>query len=153
MTTATLPNGIHQVLAAPRGRRFTRPGTARTHQARMLDQMADNPRVRYRLDHGELPAWMSAREERTPPRRPRRQPRPRPATPTVPRPRTPSGHSPAPGTQPPSRPRPSRPPVPIPPRRPGSHRRPRRSTGWVLVGHTLAATAGAWVYHLFGFLG
>ena len=148
MSTTTLPPGIHQVLTAPRGRRFTRPGAPRTHQARMLDQMADNPRVRYRLDHGELPAWMNTREERTPPRR---QPRPRPAPSTIPRPRTPHGSSS--GTQPPAHPRPSRPPVPIPARRPGSHRKPRRRTGWLLAGHTLAATAGAWAYHVFGFLG
>ncbi|WP_152436733.1 hypothetical protein [Nocardiopsis xinjiangensis] len=146
MSTATLPDGMRQVLTAPRGRRFTRPGIPRTHQARMLAQMADNPRVRYRQLHGELPAWMNAQEERTPPRR-----QPRPATPTVPHPRTPDETSP--GAQPPSRPRPSRPPVPVPPRRPGNHRKPRRRTGWILAGHTLAATAGACVSHLFGFLG
>ncbi|WP_275040493.1 hypothetical protein [Nocardiopsis kunsanensis] len=43
--------------------------------------------------------------------------------------------------------------MPVPPRRPGSHRKPRRRTGWILAGHTLTATAGAWAYHLFGFLG
>ncbi|WP_017575883.1 hypothetical protein [Nocardiopsis kunsanensis] len=144
MTTAALSPGIRQVLSAPRGRRFTGRREPRTRQADMLAQMQDNPRVRYRQLHGELPAWMLPKEDRV-----SRPPRPRPEAPPVPRPRTPSGARPAPTTTR-TRPRPARPPVPVPQSRPGAHRKPRRRTGWILAGYTLAATAGALASHLLG---
>ncbi|WP_159942836.1 hypothetical protein [Nocardiopsis sp. FR6] len=80
---------IREVLNAPRGQRFVRPGTPtgtnRTREQILLAQMRDNPRVAYRLEHGELPPWMyihaariteasRQRETETPP-----VPRPRPA--------------------------------------------------------------------------
>lgn len=119
--------GVRQVLTAPRGHRFTRTRTDSrppTREQVLLAQMAGNPRVQHRLQHGELPHWMKvAAQQRT-----------RRATPTVPRPR------PAPDDGP----RPQPPPLP---RRPRSHRKPRR-TPWRLIGYTLATTAGALAHYL-----
>ena len=77
-------NRVRSVLAAPRGQRFSRPGSPRpttpplgpfrpvntrpeSHQARqerLLRQMPDNPRVAYMLEHGPLPHWMIVARER-----------------------------------------------------------------------------------------
>lgn len=145
MTTATLPPGIRQVLATPRGERFAAPGRApQNRHTRLLAQMQDNPRARYRQLHGELPAWILPKEDRA-----SRPPRPRPEAPSVPRPRTPNGTRTVPTTTR-TRPRPARPPVPAPRVHPGAHRKPRRRTGWILAGYTLAATAGALASRLLG---
>lgn len=145
MSTAPVAVGVRQVLAAPRGQRFTRtpalkptrvqpPNRPDAHQERLLEQMRVNPRVAYRLEHGELPAWMRIQAERERTANPTPDTPPRP----VPRPR------PAPDDGPPSpRPTPKLPPLP---RRPRSHRKPRHA-GWRLTGYTLAALAGAAVYH------
>jgi hypothetical protein len=146
MSTAPVAAGVRQVLAAPRGQRFTRtpalsptrvrpPSRPDAHQEQHLTQMRDNPRVAYRLDHGELPAWMRAQAER------QRVPRPTPDTAPrpVPRPRPAPDDGP-----PPSRPSPK--PRPLP-RRPRSHRKPRHA-GWRLTGYALAAVAGAAIHHL-----
>ncbi|WP_051064551.1 hypothetical protein, partial [Nocardiopsis halotolerans] len=130
------PTRIRQVLNAPRGQRFVRPSSpsrpkgashttgaeSPTREQLLLTQMRDNPRVAYRLEHGELPPWMhiqsdrilqvqasrasrTARSRNTEPVRSSRQP-----APPVPRPR------PAPDDTP-------RRPLP---RRPRRHRKPRR---------------------------
>lgn len=70
--TATIESRVRSVLDAPRGRRFSRPGatldrpsvrrtlpeTPQEREARLLRQMAGNPKVAYRLEHGVLPHWM-----------------------------------------------------------------------------------------------
>ncbi|WP_239647964.1 hypothetical protein [Nocardiopsis ganjiahuensis] len=68
---------VRSVLAAPRGHRFSRPGSLQpgslppttsrpmdtlpeSHQdrrERLLRQMQDNPRVAYMLEHGPVPHW------------------------------------------------------------------------------------------------
>ncbi|GAB3698535.1 hypothetical protein [Nocardiopsis oceani] len=139
--------GVRQVLTAPRGQRFTRtrtrtrtgtraPARPPTREQRLLAQMADNPRVQYRMEHGTLPHWMkvaAARRQQAdrPPNRP--DPPDPPTTPDPPAPRVP-------------RPRPAPERDPFPPR-PRSHRKPRR-TGWKLLAYTLAATTGAAAHHL-----
>ncbi|MFD6096847.1 hypothetical protein ACFVWN_18645 [Nocardiopsis flavescens] len=67
---------VRSVLDAPRGHRFSRtrtrafapalaPNPARmTREQRLLRQLAGNPRVAYRTEHGVLPAWMGLAEER-----------------------------------------------------------------------------------------
>lgn len=136
---------IRRVLDTPRGSRFshTRTGTRSTapvpptREQLMLAQMADNPRVQYRLKHGQIPYWVKvAAQQRAEHERAARQQQEEP--PRVPRPR------PAPDDGP----RPQPPPLP---RRPRSHRKPRRAP-WRLVTYTLAATAGALAHHLATFL-
>lgn len=83
-TPAAADHRVRSVLAAPRGQRFSRPGSSRpttsrrgpfepvytppeTDQARrerLLRQMRGNPRVAYMLEHGELPHWMIVARER-----------------------------------------------------------------------------------------
>jgi hypothetical protein len=148
---------IRRVLDAPRGQRFVRPGASAppTREERLLAQMRDNPRVAYRLKHGQLPYWMRVQYARTAerdaqgpgePDRPdrSRKPSPAPSRPperVVPRPRPAPDDGPFP-------PRPKRSPLPRRrSQRPHSHRRPR-GFGWRLTGYGLAALAGALVHHL-----
>ncbi|MCY9784881.1 hypothetical protein KIK06_13370 [Nocardiopsis sp. EMB25] len=125
---------IRAVLGAPRGRRFTRPvattttATADRHRI-LLEEMRDNPRVRYRQRHGVLPAWMDE---------PRRRPTNPPAPVPVPRPRTAPDDDPRPQN-------PKRPPLP---RRRSRHRKPPRRLLPLLTLHALTALAGAGAYHL-----
>lgn len=65
---------VRSVLDAPRGARFTRtpaptrvsalPETREEREQRLLRQMVGNPRVAYRLEHGQLPHWMIVAKER-----------------------------------------------------------------------------------------
>ncbi|GAA1116365.1 hypothetical protein [Nocardiopsis metallicus] len=82
-------SGVRQRLSAPRGNRFSRPGTNRplaappeprehrhsgpyfstpeTHserQARLLRQMEGNPRVAHMLKHGPTPHWFEVDRQR-----------------------------------------------------------------------------------------
>ncbi len=63
------------MLDAPRGRRFSRtpmvaghrpapPESPLARERRLLRQMADNPRVAHRIEHGVLPQWMNVARER-----------------------------------------------------------------------------------------
>ncbi|GAB3732764.1 hypothetical protein [Nocardiopsis nanhaiensis] len=147
--------GVRQVLTAPRGQRFTRtrtgaraPARPPTREQRLLAQMADNPRVQYRREHGTLPHWMKvAAARRQQADRPPNHPDP-PDPPTTPAPTTPPVPPTPPGPPTPRvpRPRPAPEQDPFPPR-PRSHRKPRR-TGWKLLAYTLAATTGAAAHHL-----
>ncbi|MFE1102747.1 hypothetical protein ACFW4K_19690 [Nocardiopsis alba] len=110
--------GVRAVLSAPRGERFTR------HRQSALAQMADDPRVRYRQEHGELPHWMKVASRRHDQREVRTVPSPRPAPDDVP----PTGPS-------------------SPPRRPGCHRKPRH-TKWRILAYGLAVGAGALAHHV-----
>ncbi|MEV2276540.1 hypothetical protein AB0I72_13200 [Nocardiopsis sp. NPDC049922] len=128
---------IRAVLDAPHGRRFARPTAATAapadRQRLLLAQMRDNPRVRYRREHGVLPAWMDE---------PRRRPPNPPAPLPIPRPRSAPDHDPRPGS-------PNRPPLP---RRRSRHRKPPRRLLPLLAVHALTALAGtlagAGVHHL-----
>ena len=88
--TTTVDDRLRSVLDAPRGRRFSRPGSSRrpnsarpatprlgpfepvnprpeSHQARqerLLRQMPGNPRVAHMLEHGPLPHWMIVARQR-----------------------------------------------------------------------------------------
>lgn len=123
----------------------------------LLAQMPDDPRVRRRLIHGELPAWMdNVTFEAEPVEPPDLRPRKAPA--------------PGPGDGPPSEPariprprREQKPTPPLPrrsgrrrsdwPPRPASHRKPRkRRTGLTLAGYVLASAFGALGHHLYGLL-
>ncbi|MET9709706.1 hypothetical protein ACFYOC_10270 [Nocardiopsis alba] len=110
--------GVRAVLSAPRGERFTR------HRQSALAQMADDPRVRYRQEHGELPHWMKVASRRHDQREVRPVPSPRPAPDDVP----PTGPS-------------------SPPTRLGRHRRPKRP-GWRLLAYGLAVVGGALAHHV-----
>ncbi|AFR05821.1 hypothetical protein ACFYOC_03805 [Nocardiopsis alba] len=66
---------VRSVLDAPRGRRFSRtpmvagrrpafPESPLARERRLLRQMADNPRVAHRIEHGILPQWMDVARER-----------------------------------------------------------------------------------------
>ncbi|WP_435108774.1 hypothetical protein [Nocardiopsis synnemataformans] len=197
MTAPAAPElspGMRRVLDAPRGQRFSRPtlrpgirpttnrppaspppltSLGRTPRERaLLAQMPDTPRLRYRLTHGDVPAWMMASDARDP--RPRERPapvsdpgsvpgrKPAPAPKPVPnrkpapapKPTPAPGDGPRPKPLPIPRPRRERtPPPPLPrrsdrPRRPASHRRPRRRAGWTVTCYALAASAGALAHHL-----
>lgn len=82
--TTTVDDRLRSVLDAPRGRRFSRPGSARpntprlgpfepvnprpeSHQARrerLLRQMPGDPRIAHMLEHGPLPHWMIVARQR-----------------------------------------------------------------------------------------
>ena len=57
---------VRSVLDSPRGHRFSRtPGpTMPPGEQLLLKQMAGNPKVAYRIEHGELPLWMHLAAER-----------------------------------------------------------------------------------------
>lgn len=58
---------LRTVLAAPRGHHFSRPHLSETFQERerrLLRQMAGDPRVARRIEHGQLPHWMLVAKER-----------------------------------------------------------------------------------------
>ncbi|MEU3140096.1 hypothetical protein ABZ645_12065 [Nocardiopsis alba] len=66
---------VRSVLDAPHGRRFSRtpmvaghrpapPESPLARERRLLRQMADNPRVAHRIEHGVLPQWMDVARER-----------------------------------------------------------------------------------------
>ncbi|GAA1460444.1 hypothetical protein NE857_05810 [Nocardiopsis exhalans] len=67
-------SGVRQRLAAPRGHRFSRPGTNRQlaappeshqdRQERLLRQMEGNPHLAYRLQHHAVPHWAKATRQR-----------------------------------------------------------------------------------------
>ncbi|GAA1086776.1 hypothetical protein [Nocardiopsis metallicus] len=150
MTGPQLDPGVREVLTAPRGHRFSHTRTGRrpvpATREELFDQMMEHPKVRYRVEHGEVPPWMATHaarltrqaapapeEPRDPPPPPTRPPA-RPPTPFVPRPR------PAPDDGP-------RPKPPLP-RRPHSHRKPCSLTGWRLAAYALAAATGALAHHL-----
>ncbi|WP_026116800.1 hypothetical protein [Nocardiopsis valliformis] len=147
--------GVREVLTAPRGHRFSHTRTGRrpvpATREELFDQMMEHPKVRYRVEHGEVPPWMATHAARLTghaapaPEEPRDPPPPptRPPTPFVPRPRP----APDDGPPPPRPPRPPRAPRPPLPRRPRSHRKPRR-TPWRLITYTLTAAAGALAHHL-----
>ncbi|WP_444961715.1 hypothetical protein [Nocardiopsis sp. M1B1] len=175
-----LSSDMRRVLDAPRGQRFGRPGAraadrtakrpapvpspplvslGRTPREReLLARMPDTPRLRYRLTHGDVPAWMIESESRksrpreasSPDPEPRPRPRPRPGPERGPAP----GDGPGPEPLPVPRPRRERtPPPPLPrrsdrPRRTASHRKPRRRLGWTVAGYALATAAGALAHHL-----
>ncbi len=185
-----LSSDMRRVLDAPRGQRFGRPGArtadrtakrpapapppplvslGRTPREReLLARMPDTPRLRYRLTHGDVPAWMIESESRKsrphgasapdPEPRPRPRPRPRPGPERGPAPRPAPGDGPGPEPLPVPRPRRERtPPPPLPrrsdrPRRTASHRKPRRRLGWTVAGYALATAAGALAHHLTGLL-
>ncbi|GAB3699516.1 hypothetical protein [Nocardiopsis oceani] len=84
MATTTTDTRLRPVLNAPRGHRFSRPGSAlrteprptdprpaqarpESHEARrerLLRQMQDNPRVAYMLEHGAVPHWVTVARQR-----------------------------------------------------------------------------------------
>ncbi|MFW6641604.1 hypothetical protein ACOALZ_16370 [Nocardiopsis algeriensis] len=121
--------------------------------------MPDDPRVRRRLIHGELPAWMDNVTLEA-----------EPVEPPEPRPRKTPAPAPDPGDGPPSEPvriprprREQKPTPPLPrrsgrrrsdwPPRPASHRKPKpRRTGLVLAGYALTTALGALGHHLYGLL-
>ncbi|MDT0329204.1 hypothetical protein [Nocardiopsis lambiniae] len=159
MSAEPVSSGVRAVLGAPRGRRFSRPGTPTlpalsTREQRLLAQMPDNPRVAYRQARGQTPPWMnlhSARITGDDAPRPARRREPAPVPGRVPAPRVPRPR-PAPDDGP-ARPRPHREPPPLPrcrPGRPRSHRKPRKPgrIAWRLTAYTLAALAGALAHHL-----
>lgn len=142
--------GVRQRLAAPRGRRFSRPGSSRplaappeSHQARqerLLRQMQGNPRVAYTLEHGVQPHWMSVARQHQ--ERAEREARTAKAAKL--------SDEPLPADLPGMLPRASR----------GRHRAPRRWWGWpalaistlLLFGHTSAEAVGQAVTQTGGFL-
>lgn len=80
----TINTRVHSVLNAPRGHRFSRPGSSHPaayrpslahpvnvlpesyeqRRERLLRQMGGNPRVAHMLEHGVLPHWMSVARQR-----------------------------------------------------------------------------------------
>ncbi|GAB3720190.1 hypothetical protein [Nocardiopsis nanhaiensis] len=66
--------GVRQRLAAPRGRRFSRPGSNRQsaappeshqeRQERLLRQMEGNPHLAYTLQHHAVPHWAEVTRQR-----------------------------------------------------------------------------------------
>ncbi|GAB3712150.1 hypothetical protein [Nocardiopsis oceani] len=77
--TTTTDTRLRPVLNAPRGHRFSRPGSAlrtaprptqarpESHQARrerLLRQMQGNPKVAYMLEHGAVPHWVTVARQR-----------------------------------------------------------------------------------------
>ncbi len=132
--------GVRNTLTAPRGHRFshTRPGRRPMPATReeLFEQMMEHPKVRLRVERGEVPQWMldaagqSVSHDRAAPaparavEEPLRVPRPRPAPDEHPRPKPPL------------------------PRRPRSHRKPRSRSGWRLAAYALAAATGALAHHL-----
>ncbi|GAA1459270.1 hypothetical protein NE857_29725 [Nocardiopsis exhalans] len=66
--------GVRQRLTAPRGHRFSRPGSNRppavppeTHEQRrerLLRQVQGNPRVAHMLQHGPTPYWFEVARQR-----------------------------------------------------------------------------------------
>ncbi|GAB3695225.1 hypothetical protein [Nocardiopsis oceani] len=133
--------GVRQRLAAPRGRRFSRPGSSRQsaappeshqeRQERLLRQMEGNPRLAYSLQHHAVPHWAEAtrqHREQTE-QRARQEQRAREAT--APSPTTPTI------------------------RTRGRHRAPRRWWAWpavavgatLLFAHTQAESLGEAAFH------
>ncbi|SIO89355.1 hypothetical protein [Nocardiopsis sp. JB363] len=67
MTMTMTETRVRTVLAAPHGHRFSHPRPPETFQERerrLLPQMAGNPRVARRIEHGQLPHWMLVAKER-----------------------------------------------------------------------------------------
>ncbi|GAB3745832.1 hypothetical protein [Nocardiopsis nanhaiensis] len=77
--TTTTDTRLRPVLNAPRGHRFSRPGSAlrtaprpaqglpeshRARRERLLRQMQCNPRVAYMLEHGAVPHWVTVARQR-----------------------------------------------------------------------------------------
>lgn len=142
-TDTAVDAGVRAVLAAPRGRRFSRPAAPLSREQRLLAQMRGNPRVERRLRQGELPLWMHLQAERlaeqrqparSEPPQPARAPRPRPAPDDGPSPSTPK--------------RLARPKPPLPRRRPRSHRKPSAHLGRLLAAYTFAVGVGAIAQYL-----
>ncbi|MBB6118557.1 hypothetical protein [Nocardiopsis algeriensis] len=151
--TAPATEGVRAVLAAPHGRRFSRPAASLPRQQRLLAQMQGNPRVQRRLAQGELPLWMHIQAERLAAENQQARPD-RTGTTPVPRPRSApdDGPPPAPTPKRPLRPRP-----PLPrrhPDRPHSHRKPAPRPGPALMvaAHVLALGVGVLAAHLLFFL-
>ncbi|GHC73454.1 hypothetical protein GCM10007079_07430 [Nocardiopsis terrae] len=64
----TVETRVRSVLDAPRGHRFSRtPAPVRENrqvrEQHLLRQMAGNPKVAHRLEHGVLPGWMRVAKE------------------------------------------------------------------------------------------
>lgn len=119
---------VRTVLAAPHGHRFSHPRPPETFQEReqrLLRQMAGNPRVARRIEHGQLPHWMLVAKER----RERAQAEAR------------TGAEPehADDVLPPAFPR-------------GRHRAPRKRHGRSLMAYGMTLVAGAVATELLGLL-
>ncbi|MBB6122231.1 hypothetical protein [Nocardiopsis algeriensis] len=149
MNAAPVPARIRQVLDAPPGCRFSRPG-ATTPPTPGQSALT---REQHLLTQGQLPPWKHLQAQRL-----ATQPEParpdRPDTAPVPRPRSAPDDGPPPARTPK---RPVRPRPPLPrrhPDRPRSHRKPAPRPGLVLMvaAHILALGVGVLAAHLLFFL-
>ncbi|MFW6640891.1 hypothetical protein ACOALZ_12720 [Nocardiopsis algeriensis] len=149
MNAAPVPARIRQVLDAPPGRRFSRPG-ATTPSAPGRQALT---REQHLLTQDQLPPWTHLQAQRL-------ATQPEPARPDrtdaapVPRPRSAPDDGPPPARTPE---RPVRPRPPLPrrhPDRPRSHRKPAPRPGPVLMVaiHVLALGVGVLAAHLLFFL-
>ncbi|GAB3749121.1 hypothetical protein [Nocardiopsis nanhaiensis] len=157
MATTTTDTRLRPVLNAPRGHRFSRPGSAlrteprptaprpaqsRTEshtdrRERLLRQMQDNPRVAYMLEHGTVPHWVTvARQQREQAEREAERALVTDETREASEPQPESLSGPSPVFRPAAR---------------GRHRAPRRWWAWpalalstaLLMGNTAVETVGA----------
>lgn len=81
--------GVRDTLTAPRGHRFSHTRTGRrpmpATREELFEQMMEHPKVRYRVERGEVPEWMRAATPSIPHPRPAPDDNPRPQPPPLPR--------------------------------------------------------------------